>query len=258
MHERHTDNGGHDPLSPAVPGVDRDPTHPVWFSQQAAMALLTRYTTIQGYSSLLERVVARDPLDPAQVTRYTEALAHQVGDLGRFLEQYLQAVQLQSGLVALSRRPVGLAELFRVVQAGCANLSECSDRHILDVASANAITGQWDPHWVVAALTAIVSNAMKFTPDGGTIQMQVQRQGETAVVTVTDPGRGIQVDERERIFLPFVRGRAVDGTIPGWGLGLFIADGAVRAHGGAIDLASTPGAGTTVTIRLPLQSGVVA
>jgi signal transduction histidine kinase len=93
---------------------------------------------------------------------------------------------------------------------------------------------------------------MKFTPEGRVIQIQVRRQDDLAVVTVRDPGLGVREDEHDRILLPFVRGTAAQGTIPGWGLGLYIADQAVKAHGGALALRGAPRAGTTATIRLPL------
>lgn len=250
MTERRSDDNQR---SPTRSRPQLDPTHPAWFAHQAALALLTRYTTVAGYSALLHRVVARPPWDPARLDHYTHALQREVNDLGRLLEQYLEAVQLQAGLVTLLRRPVGLPELLEAVQASCADLSEWTARHALVIEQAETISGHWDPHWVALALSAVVSNAMKFTPDGGTIQLQVQRQDDTAIVTVRDPGLGIRADERERIVLPFVRGAAAQAGIPGWGLGLYLADQAVQAHAGAIELRGAPSAGSTVTIRLPLQ-----
>ena len=225
---------------------------------QAALALLTRYTTVQGYSALLGRVTGRDPLDVARVTHYTQMLTGEVGELGRFLEQYLQAVHLQAGLVTLHRRSVGLDEVVTTVQDSCARWPECTDRHTLVIDHSESVAGHWDPHWVIPALAAIVSNAMKFTPDGGTIDVQIRRRADAAVITVRDPGLGIRDDEREQIFLPFVRGSAAGGTTPGWGLGLYIAEQAVRAHGGRIELSSPPAGGTTAMIHLPLQPETVA
>lgn len=251
MSELRSDDGI---LEPHRSSVDRDPTQPGWFTHQAALALMTRFTTVHGYSDLLARVVAREPLDLTRLTSYTQTLGQQVDDLGRFLAQYLQAVQLQAGLITLHPRPVGLTELLEPIQQACTAWPECTERHTLRVDQTDAITGAWDPHWVGTALAAIVSNAMKFTPDGGTIQVEIQRQADAAVVTVRDPGLGIREDEREQIFHPFVRGSTVQGITSGWGLGLYIADQAVRAHGGAIDFTSAPSVGTTVTIRLPLQA----
>jgi signal transduction histidine kinase len=255
MKEMPSGDGGQEPNHSQV---RHDPTDPAWFIQQAALALRTRYTTVHGYTSLLERAVARHPLDPARVTHYTQVLAGEVDDLGRLLEQYEAAAQLQAGLVTLMRRPVGLGEMLDVVQEACAILPECTEQHALVIDHLDTAVGEWDPHWVVHALSAVVSNAMKFTPNGGTVQVEVRREGDDALVTVRDPGIGVQEDERVSIFLPFVRGAAAQATAPGWGLGLYIAERAVQAHGGMIELDSRPTVGTAVTIRLPLAGEPVA
>ncbi len=185
-----------------------DPTHPAWFTNQAALALLTRFTTVHGYSQMLRRVVEHAPEDAVRLDRYAHAIEREVADLGRLMQQYLEAMHLHAGLVTLMPQPVGLRDLLDAIAESSSRLPEWTERHRLEIEQPEALIGQWDPHWVIPALSAVVSNAMKFTPDGGTIQIQVRRQDGPAVVTVQDPGLGILEDERERVLLPFVRGAA--------------------------------------------------
>ncbi|MCW2854816.1 MAG: sensor histidine kinase [Marmoricola sp.] len=105
----------------------------------------------------------------------------------------------------------------------------------------------------------VFNNAIKFTPRGGSITGQVQREGRDAVVRITDTGRGIPPDELEDVFVKFYRSPGVQtDAIPGTGLGLAISRTIIEAHGGTIEVTSTVGVGTTLEIRLPLAGPRVA
>lgn len=108
--------------------------------------------------------------------------------------------------------------------------------------------------------TNLVSNAIKFTPSGGRIQLGSESHAAAdgtrwATVSVADTGIGISSDEIDHVFTRFYRAsNAMSGAIPGTGLGLAITQDIVSRHGGRIDVASTLGAGTTVTVSLPLNA----
>ena len=98
----------------------------------------------------------------------------------------------------------------------------------------------------------LVSNAIKFTPAGGRVDVRTATAGKQAVFEVHDSGVGISAADQERLFTHFYRARsAVDDAIPGTGLGLAITKAIVDAHGGTIDLESAEGEGTTFRVRLP-------
>jgi signal transduction histidine kinase len=98
-----------------------------------------------------------------------------------------------------------------------------------------------------------VANAVKFTPDGGSVRLAARRAGDTAVVEVADTGLGIPRSEQADLFKRFFRGtNAIEKAIPGSGLGLAISQVIAEAHGGTIQLESTPGAGSTFRLLLPL------
>jgi len=101
-------------------------------------------------------------------------------------------------------------------------------------------------------LDNIISNAVKYTPRAGSIVVRVTEDGADAVITVADTGIGIGADDLSRIFTDYFRAEtARDAGLPGTGLGMGISRGIVEQHGGTLEVDSTPGVGTTVTIRLP-------
>ncbi|MEA3551906.1 ATP-binding protein [Pseudarthrobacter sp. C1] len=108
--------------------------------------------------------------------------------------------------------------------------------------------------------TNLVSNAIKFTPSGGRIQVGSESHAAAdgtrwATVSVADTGIGISSDEIDHVFTRFYRAsNAMSGAIPGTGLGLAITKDIVSRHGGRIDVSSILGAGTTVTVSLPLDA----
>lgn len=99
----------------------------------------------------------------------------------------------------------------------------------------------------------LVSNAIKFTPLSGRVEVLVARDGDTATITVADSGMGMSPAEQEHLFERFYRtGGATRAAIPGTGLGLTIVEAIVTSHGGTIAVESREGHGTTFRIALPI------
>jgi signal transduction histidine kinase len=102
------------------------------------------------------------------------------------------------------------------------------------------------------ALLNVLSNAVKFTPNGGRVTVTADRLGDEVVIAVSDTGVGIPLEEQANLFTPFFRSStAVKSETQGTGLGLVIVKNIVEGHKGTIRLDSTPGEGTTVTIAIP-------
>ena len=102
-----------------------------------------------------------------------------------------------------------------------------------------------------SSLDNLISNAIKFTPEGGRVDVRAVRTAEGAVLEVSDTGIGLPADELELVFERFFRsGHAVSNQIPGTGLGLFIARAIAEAHGGRISASNRDGGGTTFRIEL--------
>ena len=99
----------------------------------------------------------------------------------------------------------------------------------------------------------LVSNAVKFTPDGGAVTLTCSLRDGAALIVVRDTGPGIPADMQEMIFDPFVQlGRSLTSAQEGAGLGLAISRDLARAMEGDVTVESTPGAGATFTLRLPV------
>ncbi|MCQ1951948.1 ATP-binding protein [Arthrobacter sp. zg-Y238] len=101
-------------------------------------------------------------------------------------------------------------------------------------------------------LENLVSNAVKYSPGGGTVQIEARRQDETVVIEVADTGIGMTQAEQEQVFNKFFRsGQVLTAAIPGAGLGLVITRRIVEEHGGSIDFSSEAGRGSVFTVKLP-------
>jgi signal transduction histidine kinase len=112
------------------------------------------------------------------------------------------------------------------------------------------------------AIGNLVDNAIKYTPAGGTITLEIEREGNNELhLRVRDNGVGIHEHDLKRLFTPFYRGTPTDDTgrvlqVPGMGMGLCVARQIIEAHGGRMKVKSRPGAGTAVYLSLPLAVGV--
>jgi two-component system sensor histidine kinase SenX3 len=132
------------------------------------------------------------------------------------------------------------------------------DRHV-NLALAPTATGRLaglrriDGAAIQQALTNLVDNAIKHSPAGSTVSVELQADAASARIFVEDDGPGIPAEEQERIFEPFYRlGSELRRETQGVGIGLSIAKHIVEAHGGQITVESSPGAGSGFTIVLPV------
>jgi len=154
----------------------------------------------------------------------------------------------------LHLKPTDLVDLAREVVA---QQQQMTARHMLWLACEGAeIVGLLDAGRIRRVLTNLIANAIKYSPSGGTVDVEVARAVEDgtdwAVVMIRDHGLGIPAQDLGRIFDRFHRGGNVIGRIPGTGIGLASARQIVTQHGGRIEVASVEGEGTTFTVRLPL------
>jgi len=160
--------------------------------------------------------------------------------------------QINSGQMPMEFRSADLADI-----AACAvdeMRPEAERKHIDLVLSATAISRlSVDPTRIAQLLGNLLSNALKFTPDGGKVEVTLGTEGDQAVLTVADNGIGIPAADRVRIFERFFRtATAKRQAIQGTGLGLTITQAIVAAHNGTIAVEGGEGRGSTFTVRLPL------
>jgi signal transduction histidine kinase len=114
------------------------------------------------------------------------------------------------------------------------------------------ILGQWDSARLRRVLNNLLGNAVRYSPGGGHITVDLSVQDGMAVLTVADQGVGIPPEDRPHVFERFRRGSNVEGRIAGTGIGLADVLQVVEQHGGTVTVESEVGRGSTFTVRLPL------
>ena len=212
--------------------------------------LRTPLTSIRGYLDLVLEEEAGE-LNPEQ-RRFLEAVERNSGRLLRLVGDLLFVAQADAGRLSLEQAKVDLAALAaECVEAATPAAAEKSIDLILTAQAVPALVG--DRGRLAQVLDNLVSNALKFTPEGGTVVVATKADGNRVSVEVSDTGIGIGADDQPRLFERFFRSSAAEEqAIPGTGLGLAIVQAIVEAHKGQIRIESTEGIGTTFTIDLPL------
>ncbi len=213
----------------------------------ASHELRTRLTALQGMLQMAERRQG----DAERVRRYVGQAREQARRLGGLVEELVDAVRLQDGRLRLTRRPL---ELGATVGGAVETARMLTQGQAIELAEAG------EPLWVHAdagrleqVLLNLLTNAIAYAPGTERIDVRLRREDGSATIEVQDYGQGIPPTEIERIFTRYYQAdRPGDGASAGLGLGLFIAQEIVAAHGGTIEARSTEGEGTTFAIRLPL------
>jgi signal transduction histidine kinase len=170
--------------------------------------------------------------------------------MSRLIEDLLAVSEVEAGRLSLERESVLLDVLFEEVCGQLDNLAREKRQRFEWSVAPDVPTIHADRHRIVQVLSNLAGNAIKFTPDEGTISMQAERDGGEVLVAIRDTGVGIPEDELPRIFMRFWHaGRARRG---GAGLGLAISKGIVEAHGGRIWVESVVDGGTTFFFTIPV------
>jgi two-component system, OmpR family, sensor histidine kinase MtrB len=195
-------------------------------------------------SSLLKREdLSRDAARAALTT-----VGRQVDRLARMLNDLLDATRIEAGEFDYQMQEVDVRELLRETHD---LFGQASEHHPLQLSvSAEPLWIRCDPARLTQVLNNLVSNAIKYCPEGGPVSLSAEAQGAEVVLAVADHGGGISAEDLPHIFEPFRRGK-VGASIPGVGLGLSVAQRIVLAHRGRLEVESTVGVGSTFRIWLP-------
>ena len=190
---------------------------------------------------------------PASLDRYREALADCVEETDRvlvMLNALMDISEAESGAMPLRRERVRLADVVERAVDLYRDVADAKGVRLVVEASED-VEATADRTRLEQAAANLIDNAVKYTPPGGRVDVEVRGAGNAALLRVRDTGPGIPPDERPRIFDRLFRGdrsRAERGL----GLGLSLVKAIVEAHGGTVAVDSEPGAGSTFTVTLPL------
>jgi PAS domain S-box-containing protein len=201
-------------------------------------------TTIRGFVQLMLR--RRQLSEPGLRTMLSQA-----NRLERLINDLLDSARLESGRLEIVPERVDLAVLARESVDAVYQLSPTHVVHI--IAPETPIVGRWDAGRLAQVFENLLTNAIKYSPDGSEVIVRLEAAGPEAVVTITDQGSGIPPDQFAHLFSRFTRLHAATASgAPGLGLGLYIARSLIEAHGGRIWVESEVGVGSTFGFALPV------
>lgn len=217
--------------------------------------LRTPLTSIRGYLELLLDEADEAGLDATHVD-WLRVIDRNAERLLRLVEDLL--LKARAGAIALEKTDVDLATVVeQCIQAGVPGAASrgitlaCQTEELPPITVDRVRMGQ--------VIDNLVSNALKFTPPGGRVDVRAFVHGSGVRIEVADTGVGIPEDEQDRLFERFYRTeQAQSAAVPGVGLGLSIAKAIIDAHGGAISCVSGKGSGTTFIVDVPLSRRLVS
>jgi PAS domain S-box-containing protein len=217
--------------------------------------LRTPLTSIIGYLDIVREEEAGEINE--EQSRYLGVIDRNARRLMRLVGDLLFVAQVEAGTLSLERGEVDLAQVGAdSVEAARPRADSQGVLLALDAEPLELDGGDRDR--LGQLIDNLVSNALKFTPEGGRIGVRVAREGDEALIEVSDTGTGIEAEELEHLFERFYRAQAAtDAAVPGIGLGLSICQAIADGHGGLISVASEVGVGTTFSVRLPLRQAAV-
>jgi len=216
------------------------------FASDAAHELRTPLAVLR---SGLEVALARER-SAAENRVALESAYREVVGLCKIAEELLLLARL-NGEVAIDRRPLDLAEVAAEVVAAVEPLAAAKNIELRLVTAEHIIVNGSATH-LRRLVINLVDNALKFTPPGGKIAIELAREQDRAVLQVTDTGPGIEPAELPRIFDRFFRGAHADGV--GSGLGLSLCREIARLHGGQIAASNRSSGGSCFAVTLPLSA----
>ncbi len=220
------------------------------FVANVSHELKTPLTSIQGFAgALLDGTVSSQP----EVKQAAGIIHNEAERMHRMVIDLLDLARLDTGTMELDRSPIDAHQLLeRVTRKFAPQAAGAGIQLSLDAAALPLIVGDHDR--LVQVFTNLIDNAIKYTPEGGKVQVHATRVEDSINIAVSDSGQGIEPDELSRVFERFYqtdRSRG-GGRGRGAGLGLAIASEIVRAHGGRIFAQSKVGQGSRFTVSLPI------
>ena len=223
------------------------------FIANVSYELRTPLNTIIGFTEILAGRYFGDLND--RQTEYSAGILESSNCLLMLIDDILDLATIEAGHMSLELDSIDLKAVLsstlglireRAKQKSIELENDCPD----DIGAIVA-----DERRIKQALFNILSNAVKFTPEGGSIRMSAQRQDSDVVITTSDSGIGISAEDQERVFEKFERGSNAEARRSGAGLGLSLVKSFIELHGGTVELQSVADAGTKVICTLPARAG---
>lgn len=225
------------------------------FVSIASHELRTPITTVLGYAQHLERLLNEGrELSPERLRQMVQSMARQGQRLRQMVDELLDIARLREGRLELRRERTDLSALVQRVVAEFQTMLD--GRHTIAIkVPPEPVQGYWDAGRLEQVVTNLLENAVKYSPHGGEIRVELSCTGDRARLCVHDQGIGIAAEQLDRLFDLFHRApNAAGRPVPGLGIGLAIVREIVQRHGGQVQASSAgEGRGATFTVELPLE-----
>ncbi|RMD63598.1 MAG: PAS domain-containing protein [Alphaproteobacteria bacterium] len=225
------------------------------FIANISYELRTPLNAIVGFAEILENQFF-GPLNERQV-EYSRAIVEASQRLISLINDILDLATIEAGYMELEQTDVDVRELLDSVRTLGQERARTRNIELRVECPADIGRIEADPRRLKQALFNLLSNAFKFTPEGGVVTVEAARDGNDLVLSVSDTGIGISAEDLDRVFGKFERGSAQAGH-SGAGLGLSLVKSLIELHGGRVTLDSRPDEGTRVTCRIPIAAGTRA
>lgn len=221
------------------------------FVADASHELRTPVTVISGYIDILDRWGKQDP--PA-LQEGISAIKSEAANMYRLIEKLLFLARADQSKQVINKVVVAMEPLIaEIVQ----ETRLIAPGHRIELPKNDPAIIYADPTSLKEMLRIFIENSIKYTPEGGTISVISQKTDQHLDVTIQDTGIGIPEADQPKIFDRFYRvDKSRAKTTGGTGLGLSIARWIAEQHNSTINLSSTPGEGTTITVRIPLTASI--
>jgi signal transduction histidine kinase len=194
-------------------------------------------------------LLSQEPMDSAD-PELLAVIHRQVGQLRRLVDDIMDATRIEAGHLELRKSKSDLRD---IVQDSVRLFSSVSELHRIDCSlPPDYVWAECDSQRLSQVLNNLMSNAIKYSPKGGSVIVRLAVVNKLAIISVKDNGVGMETEEQERVFEPFRRAKSSRDLIAGVGLGLSTARKIVEAHGGSIEVESTKDIGSTFRVVLPI------
>lgn len=219
------------------------------FISMASHELRSPLTSMKLQMDLaLMRLKSEEP-DRDHIHKSVSNAYRQIHHINRLVDEMLDVSRIQSGKFIIERSPVELNDLVSGVLLRYYS-EQMSSGKLKHFSHPDLLKGSWDPFKIEQVIVNLINNAVRYG-EGSEVKLEVSREENFAVVSVSDKGPGIRPEDQDRIFEKFERGQS--SRSGGLGLGLYISREIVEGHEGKLTLVSVPGSGTTFRILLPLN-----